>query len=60
MTETLARPQAPWSLRLLPPFPAVASRLLALAGKPDVTIHDLSDLVKMDPSFSVIIYLTHG
>ena len=52
MSETVAVPQAPWSLRLLPPFPAVAHRLMALASREDVNIHEISDLVKMDPSFS--------
>ncbi len=52
MTELLARPQAPWALRLVPPFPAVAHRILALVGKEEVNVHELGDLVKMDPSFS--------
>ena len=52
MVETLARPQAPWALRLLPPFPAIAHRIMALASQEDVNIHELADLVKMDPSFS--------
>ena len=54
MTEplTLARPQAPWALRLVPPFPAVAHRLLALVGQEDVSIQEVGNLVKMDPSFS--------
>jgi putative nucleotidyltransferase with HDIG domain len=52
MTELLARPQAPWALRLVPPFPAIAHRILALVGKEDVSFRELGDLVKMDPSFS--------
>jgi putative nucleotidyltransferase with HDIG domain len=52
MTELLARPQAPWALRLVPPFPAIAHRILALVGKEDVSVPELGDLVKMDPSFS--------
>jgi HD-like signal output (HDOD) protein len=52
MTETFARPQAPWALRLLPPFPAIASRILAMASQEEVDIRELSGLVKMDPSFS--------
>jgi putative nucleotidyltransferase with HDIG domain len=52
MSELLARPQAPWSLRLLPPFPAIAQRVLALVGHEDLAIRELGDLVKMDPSFS--------
>jgi putative nucleotidyltransferase with HDIG domain len=52
MTETFVRPQAPWALRLLPPFPAIASRILAMASQEDVDIRELGRLVKMDPSFS--------
>jgi putative nucleotidyltransferase with HDIG domain len=52
MTELLARPQAPWALRLVPPFPAVAHRILALVGKEHVSANELGALVKMDPSFS--------
>ena len=52
MSELLARPQAPWALRLLPPFPAIAQRVLALVSHEDVAIRELGDLVKMDPSFS--------
>ena len=52
MTETLARPKAPWALRLLPPFPAVAQRILALVSQEDVTARQVGDLIKLDPSFS--------
>jgi putative nucleotidyltransferase with HDIG domain len=52
MSEQLARPQAPWALRLVPPFPAVAHRVLALVNNPDANINDLSELVKIDPSFA--------
>jgi putative nucleotidyltransferase with HDIG domain len=52
MSLLLARPQAPWALRLLPPFPAIAHRVLALVSHEDVAIRELGDLVKMDPSFS--------
>jgi len=52
MTEILARPQAPWALRLVPPFPAIAQRILALASQEDVSVSKVFELVKMDPSFS--------
>ena len=52
MTELLARPQAPWALRLVPPFPAIAQRILALASQEDVSVSKVFELVKMDPSFS--------
>ena len=52
MNETLARPPAPWALRILPPFPSIAQRIMTLASLEDVNIQELADLVKMDPSFS--------
>jgi putative nucleotidyltransferase with HDIG domain len=52
MTELLARPQAPWALRLVPPFPAIAHRILAIVGNDDVSAKELGGLVRMDPSFS--------
>jgi putative nucleotidyltransferase with HDIG domain len=52
MIELLARPQAPWALRLVPPFPAIAHRILGLVGKEDVAAGELGEVVKMDPSFS--------
>ena len=51
MTTTFARPQAPWALRLLPPFPTIANRILALVSQQDVSIHEVGDLIKFDPSF---------
>ena len=52
MPQLLARAQAPWALRLLPPFPPIAQRMLALVGNADVAIRELGDLVKMDASYS--------
>jgi len=52
MQESSVRSQAPWALRLVPPFPAVAHRVLALVGQEDVSIHELGQVVQMDPSFS--------
>ncbi len=52
MTTTFVRPQAPWALRLLPPFPAIAHRILALASQEEVGAHEVGALIKLDPSFS--------
>ena len=52
MSTTTARPQAPWALRLLPPFPAIAHRILALASQEDVSAREVGGLIKLDPSFS--------
>jgi HD-like signal output (HDOD) protein len=52
MTDMLARPEAPWALRLVPPFPAVAHRVLGLVGQEHVSLDSLGEAVKMDPSFS--------
>ena len=52
MPAFLARPQAPWALRLVPPFPAVAHRVLAMVSQEDIDIREVEKLVRMDPSFS--------
>src|ERR1035438_4733256 len=52
MTAITARPQAPWALRLLPPFPAIAHRILALAAQDDASPQEVGGLIRMDPSFS--------
>ncbi len=52
MATMLARPQAPWALRLTPPFPSVAQRLLALVSQEDIPMSEVGALVKLDPSFS--------
>lgn len=52
MTTFTAHPQAPWALRLVPPFPAIAHRILALAAREAVGTHEVGELVRMDPSFS--------
>ena len=51
MLET-DRTQAPWALRLVPPFPAIAQRVLGLVNQEDADIREVYDVVKMDPSFS--------
>lgn len=52
MATLVARPQAPWALRLVPPFPSVAQRVLALVSREDVPMSEVGAVVKMDPSFS--------
>ena len=52
MPELVANPQTPPALRMVPPFPAVAHRVLALIGQEDVNVQEVGDLVKMDPAFS--------
>jgi putative nucleotidyltransferase with HDIG domain len=47
-----ARPQTPWALRLVPPFPAIAQRVLGLVSQEDVSIREVYELVRMDLSFS--------
>jgi putative nucleotidyltransferase with HDIG domain len=52
MNTFAARPQTPWALRLLPPFPAIAHRILALARQEDVGANEVGALIRLDPSFS--------
>lgn len=51
----LAKPARPWALRLLPPFPPVASRVLSLVGKEGVDSSQISDIIQMDPTFTAEI-----
>ena len=52
MIDFLEKPKAPWALRPVPPFPAVAQRVLTLVGREDVHIQQIGDVIKTDPSFS--------
>jgi HD-like signal output (HDOD) protein len=52
ISKTLVRQETPWALRLVPPFPSVAQRIMALAGKEDSSAEQIGKLVKADPSFS--------
>jgi putative nucleotidyltransferase with HDIG domain len=51
MPDPLAKPARPWALRLLPPFPAVANRVLALAKSDDISTRDIADIIQLDPTF---------
>ncbi len=51
MPDLLAKPARPWALRLLPPFPAVANRVLALAKSDDISTHDIAAIIQLDPTF---------
>lgn len=42
----------PWAHLRLPPFPQVAIRILQLANKENVQLHQLSDLIATDPGFA--------
>lgn len=52
MSTSITRPQAPWALSLVPPFPAVVYRVLALASQEHVGSREVGALVGLDPSFS--------
>ncbi len=41
-----------WALRELPPFPAIATKLLRLFSNDDVEIRDVVDLIRADAAFS--------
>jgi HD-like signal output (HDOD) protein len=42
----------PWAHLRLPPFPQVAVRVLQLACKENVQLHQFSDLISSDPAFA--------
>lgn len=45
-------PKYPWALRQLPPFPPIANRLMGLLQNPEVSNPQLSEVIKLDPTFS--------
>ena len=51
MQESFATP-TPWALDDLPPFPWVAKRLMAIASKEDVDIHEVGKLIAAEPVFA--------
>jgi len=55
MPELLAKPARPWALRLLPPFPAVANRVLSLVNDDDVAAQQISGIIRLDPTFTAEI-----
>ena len=52
MPTTLARPARPWALRLLPPFPAVASRVLSVVSDEAIPASKIGAIIKTDPTFT--------
>ncbi len=52
MGEVIVRPEKPWALRLIPPFPAIAARVMAVASREDADLAQIGELIRMDPSFS--------
>ena len=55
MPQRLAKPARPWALRLLPPFPAVAQRLLSLVDNDSAAAGQISECIKLDPTFTAEI-----
>jgi len=55
MPELLAKPARPWALRLLPPFPAVAQRVLSLVDTDNAAANQISDCIRLDPTFTAEI-----
>jgi putative nucleotidyltransferase with HDIG domain len=55
MPTLLAKADRPWALRLLPPFPAVANRILSLADSEEVTVGKISETIALDPTFTAEI-----
>jgi len=52
MPKLLAKVERPWALRLLPPFPAVANRVLSVVSSDNVGAGEIGAIIKIDPSFT--------
>ena len=50
--------EKPWVLRELPPFPAIATRVLQLLAREDVPLEQVVDLIRADAAFSAGILRT--
>jgi HD-like signal output (HDOD) protein len=55
MPELLAKASRPWALRLLPPFPDVTNRVLAMVNNEDVGARQISEVINLDPTFAAEI-----
>lgn len=55
MPHVLAKPARPWALRLLPPFPAVANRVLSLVSDEAIAASRIGGIIKTDPTFTAEI-----
>jgi putative nucleotidyltransferase with HDIG domain len=55
MPKLLAKAERPWALRLLPPFPAVANRVLSVVSSDDVDAGEIGAMIKIDPTFTAEI-----
>jgi len=53
MTTSATLSTAPWAISLVPPFPAIARRIMALASEEHAGAHEMGALIRLDPSFSV-------
>src|ERR1700682_4497460 len=50
--EELPSNETPWALENLPPFPAVAMRLLSVLAKEDVDVREIAQIVAAEPVFA--------
>jgi HD-like signal output (HDOD) protein len=55
MPELLAKPARPWALRLVPPFPAVAQRVLSLVDNDAAAANQISECIRLDATFTAEI-----
>ncbi len=53
LTTPLTRPgEKPWALINLPPFPAIAMKILQLLQRDNVGMKELSEVIRADPAFA--------
>jgi putative nucleotidyltransferase with HDIG domain len=58
MSLAEAKKDRPWALRLLPPFPTVANRVMRLINSRDPDLQQIGDAIKLDPAFTAEILRT--
>jgi len=55
MSESTIKSEEPWALRLVPPFPAIANRVMRLVNTAEPDLHQISEAINLDPIFATEI-----
>ena len=55
MSESTIKSEGPWALRLVPPFPAIANRVMRLVNTAEPDLRQISETINLDPIFATEI-----
>jgi putative nucleotidyltransferase with HDIG domain len=55
MSESTIKSEEPWALRLVPPFPAIANRVMRLVNTAEPDLYQIGEAINLDPIFTTEI-----